>query len=108
MSVLSESGFDRDCLALTLNRVAASSSFPRGELEKLLGVPVDSMLPECRRDFEDSFLKGKRLGESRKFQKHMAQLAARIAGAEAAKDSQTPKSRFSFLPGVLRRATTGI
>ena len=108
VSALLESGFDRDCLALTLNRVATSSSFPQGELEKLLGVPVDSMLPECRRDFEDSFLKGKRLGESRKFQKHMVQLAARIAGGEAAKDPQTPKPRFSFLPGVLRRAATGI
>jgi Flp pilus assembly CpaE family ATPase len=108
VGVLSEAGFDWDCLALTLNQVATASSFPRDELEKLLGVPVDSMLPECRRDFEDSFLKGKRLGESRKFQKHMAQLAARIAGAEVAKDTHTPKPRFSFLPGVLRRATTGI
>jgi Flp pilus assembly CpaE family ATPase len=107
VGALSEAGFDRECLALTLNQVAPSS-FPGGELEKLLGVPIDTMLPECRRDFEDSLLNGKRLGESRKFQKHMAQLAARIAGVGVAKDTQTPKPRFSFLPGVLRRATTGI
>jgi Flp pilus assembly CpaE family ATPase len=108
VGALSEAGFDRDCLALTLNQVATSSSLPRGELEKLLGLPIDTMLPECRRDFEDSFQNGKRLGESRKFQKHMAQLAARIAGVGVAKDTQTPKPRFSFLPGVFRRATTGI
>jgi Flp pilus assembly CpaE family ATPase len=108
VGALSEAGFDRDCLVLTLNQVATSSSLPRGELEKLLGVSIDTMLPECRRDFEESFQNGKRLGESRKFQKHMAQLAARIAGVGAAKDTQTPKPRFSFLPGVLRRATTGI
>lgn len=108
VGALSEAGFDRDCLALTLNRVVTTSSFSGGELEKLLGVPIDTMLPECRRDFEDSFLKGKRLGESRKFQKHVAQLAARIAGVGVAKDTQTPRPRFSFLPGVLRRATTGI
>jgi Flp pilus assembly CpaE family ATPase len=108
VAALSEAGFDRDCLALTLNQVAPSSSLPRGELEKLLGVPIDTMLPECHRDFEDSFQNGKRLGESRKFQKHMAQLAASIAGVGAAKDTQTPKPRFSFLPGVFRRAPTGI
>ena len=108
VGALSEAEFDRDGLALTLNQVATASSFPRDELEKLLGMPIDTMLPECRRDFEESFLKGKRLGESRKFQKHMAQLAARIAGVEVDKDAQTPKPRFSFLPGVLRRAATGI
>lgn len=107
MGALFEAGFDRDCLALILNQVAAPSSFRGGELEKLLGVPIDTMLPECRRDFEDSFLNGKRLGESKKFQKHMAQLAARIAGVGVAKDTQTPKPGFSFLPGVLRRAATG-
>jgi hypothetical protein len=64
------------------------------------------MLPECRKDFEVSFQNGKRLGQSRTFQKHIAQLAAAIAGV--AKDTQTPKPRFSFLPGALRRATTGI
>jgi Flp pilus assembly CpaE family ATPase len=108
VGALSEAGFDRDCLALTLNQVANPSSFPSGELEKLLGVPVDSMLPECRRDFEESIENGKRLGESRKFQKHMAQLAARIAGVAVDKDAPTPKHRFSFLPGVLRRAPTGV
>ena len=104
VSLLSDAGFDRDCLALTLNQVAASSSVPRGEIEKLLGVRIDTMLPECRQDFEGSFLSGKRLGESRKFQKHMAQLAAGIAGVKI----QAPKPLFSFLPGALRRAPTGI
>ena len=103
--VLLEAGFDRDCLALTLNLVPATS-FTGPELEKLLGVSVDSMLPECRRDFEDSVLNGKRLGESRKFQKQVAHLAARIAGVDT--DVPAPKPRFSFLPGALRRATTGI
>jgi Flp pilus assembly CpaE family ATPase len=107
VSVLYESGsFDRDCLALTLNQVPPSS-FTEGQLEKLLGAPVHAMLPECRRDFESSFLDGKRLGESRKFQKCMAQLAARIAGVEVDKGTQAPKSRFPFFSGALRSASTG-
>jgi len=68
---------------------------------------VDSMVPECRPDFQESFQKGKRLGESRKFQEHMARMAAKIAGVEVEKDTQAQKPRFSFLPGGLRRAATG-
>ena len=105
-SVLFEAEFDRDCLALTLNQVPPSA-FTESQLEKLLGAPVHAMLPECRRDFEGSFLDGKRLGESRKFQKHMAQLAARIAGGEVEKGTQAPKPRFPFFSGVLRSASTG-
>ena len=107
VDVLCETGFDRECLALTLNHVAAPASFSRGELEELVGLPVDSMVPECRPDFQESFQKGKRLGESRKFQEHMARMAAKIAGVEVEKDTQAQKPRFSFLPGGLRRAATG-
>ena len=108
VDVLSEAGFDRERLALALNQVNASSSLSRGELEELVGVSVESMLTECRRDFEDGFQNGKRLGESREFQKQVAQMAARIAGVEVEKDTEAPKPRFSFLPGVFRRAATGI
>jgi pilus assembly protein CpaE len=104
VSVLSDAGFDRDSLAVTLNQVAAPSSLPRADLEELLGVRIDTILPDCREDFEASYVNGKRLGESRKFQKHLSQLAARIAGIQI----QEPKALFSFLPGVLRRAPTTI
>jgi Flp pilus assembly CpaE family ATPase len=104
VGVLSDAGFDRDSLAVTLNQVAAPSSLPRADLEKLLGVRIDTILPACREDFEASSMNGKRLGESRNLQKHLAQLAARIAGMQI----QEPKALFSFLPGVLRRAPTTI
>ena len=104
-SALVQAGFDRNLLALVLNQAPARSLLSNDELERFLGSPVDAMLPECRKDFEDSFQNGKRLGESGKFQKHIAQLAAGIAGA--GKDTPAPKPRFSFLPGALRRAATG-
>jgi Flp pilus assembly CpaE family ATPase len=104
-AALLQTGFDRDLLALILNLAPARPLLSSGELERFLGAPVEAMLPECRKDFEVSFQNGKRLGESRKFQNHIAQLAAGIAGV--GKDTQTPKPRFSFLPGALRRATTG-
>ena len=105
-AALLQTGFDRDLLALILNQAPARSLLSNSEFEKFLGAAVEAMLPECRKDFEESFQNGKRLGESRKFQNHIAQLAAGIAGV--AKDTQAPKPRFSFLPGALRRATTGV
>jgi Flp pilus assembly CpaE family ATPase len=104
-SALVQAGFDRNLMALILNQAPARSLLSNDELERFLGSPVDALLPECRKDFEDSFQNGKRLGESGKFQKHIAQLAAGIAGA--GKDTPAPKPRFSFLPGALRRAATG-
>jgi Flp pilus assembly CpaE family ATPase len=104
-TALVQAGFDRNLLALILNQAPARTLLSNEELEKFLGSPVEATLPECRKDFEDSFQNGKRLGESGKFQKHIAQLAAGIAGE--GKDSQAPKPRFSFLPGALRRAATG-
>ena len=101
---LCQGGFDRDKLRLVLNQTPNPPAFSIGELEKILGVRVEVTLPEARKDFADASRDGKRLGESRAFQKHVAQFAASIAGVE--KNTQSPKSRFSFLPGALRRATT--
>ena len=107
-SALLQNGFRRDALALVLNQAPALSQSFNGEFEKFLGVPVEAVLPECRKDFEASIQNGKRLGESRKFQNHIAQLAAGIAGVRVGKDTQAPKPGFSFLAGALRRATTGV
>ena len=104
-TALVQAGFNRNLLALILNQAPARTFLSNDELERFLGSPVEATLPECRKDFEDSFQNGKRLGESGKFQKNIAQLVAGIAGE--GKDSQAPKPRFSFLPGALRRAATG-
>ena len=107
-AALLQAGFQRDLLALILNQAPALSLSLNGEFEKALGVPVEAVLPECRKDFEASFRNGKRLGESRKFQNHIAQLAAGIVGAGVGTGTQAPKPGFSFLAGALRRARTGL
>jgi Flp pilus assembly CpaE family ATPase len=106
VKALFELGFDKDRLALVLNRAPARPGFSQRELEKLLGVSVAAILPDCGQDFEESMENGKRLGESRKFQKHLAQFAAGIAGAGKPADTPAPKRKFPFLSGVLRSATT--
>jgi Flp pilus assembly CpaE family ATPase len=103
---LGQAGFGSDQFALVLNQASDRPTFSDRELEKILGVRVEVTLPEARKDFSHASLEGKRLGESRTFQQHIARFAARIAGVE--KDTQTPKPRFSFLPGVLRGAETRV
>ena len=103
-NAMCQAGFDRDRLPLVLNQTPKSPGFAIRELEKVLGLRVEIMLPESRGDFANAALDGKRLGESRPFQKHVAEFAASIAGVK--QDIQPPKTLFSFLPGALRRATT--
>ena len=99
-AALLQTGFRRDSLSLILNQTPAKSLLSAAEFEQFLGAPVAAVLPECHKDFEDSFQNGKRLGESRKLQNHIARLVAGIAGV--GKDTPAPKSLFSFLPEALR------
>lgn len=103
IGALVQAGFDRDRLALIINRTPNRPCLSKQELEKLLGVRVGPMLPECP-DLLDN-LDGKRLGESRKFQKHVSELAAGIAGV--AHDEPPKKSRIPFLSGAFRSARVG-
>lgn len=104
-NTLCEAGLARDRLALILNQASKLPTLSSREVEKSLGLRVEMVLPECRRDFETAALDGDLLGNSRSFQKSIAQLAARIVGAER-KDVPLPKPHFSFLTGAFRGATT--
>ena len=99
-----EAGVESNRLSLILNQVPARPLFSEGDLEKLLAVPVEAMLPECRQDFATSLQNGKRLGESRKFQKHVAELAAGIAGV-VGKEAPATKNFLPLLIGAFRGAT---
>jgi len=113
IGTLAQAGFDRDQLALIINPTTVPPYLSRLELEKLLGVRVEMMLPECRQEFENSSQLGKRLGEGRNFQKHMAQLTAGIVGPGAAvtvgpgNDPPAKKNRFPFLMRAFRHAPAG-
>jgi Flp pilus assembly CpaE family ATPase len=103
---LRQAGFKPDQLGLLLNQAPPRPAFTDRELEKLLGVQVEAVLPEACKDFTHASLEGKRLGESRPFQQQVAQFAARIVDPE--NHTPPPKPRFSFLPEALRRATAAI
>jgi len=101
---LAEAGIDPDRFAMLLNQAPRPRSFSTRELEKILGVRVAAMLPEARQDFADATLDGKRLGESRGFQKHITELATEISGVE--RRPPDTKIHIPFLRGALHNATT--
>lgn len=105
IGALVNAGVDRDSLGLIFNQTPAHPTLSRPELEKLLAVRVEAMLPECHQDFVDSMLREKRLGESRKFQKQVAHLVAGNTGVT--KNEPTKKDRPSFLMRAFRNATVG-
>jgi Flp pilus assembly CpaE family ATPase len=94
---LSQSRSSAGSPRLILNLGSKPTAFGSGDLEKLLGVKVEAMLPEVRRDFSESYLDGKRLPESRAFQKQIAEFAGSVAGTQ--KETQVRKARLSFLSG---------
>jgi Flp pilus assembly CpaE family ATPase len=95
---------DSDRFAMIVNQAPRRRSFSSAELEQVLGTRVAAMLPEAREDFMDSALDGKRLGESRSFQKQIEGLAAVISGVKNTPPDAKPW--FPFLRGSLRHVTT--
>jgi Flp pilus assembly CpaE family ATPase len=94
---LLDAGFTGSGISVILNRVPTFASFSASELEKIIGLRVANMLPDCGKDFGDPSINGKRLGENRALQKHVSQIAAEIAGVECVNnDEETPLLRRLF------------
>ena len=99
---LREAGFGGNSLQVILNQVPWRLGFSPAELQEILGAPVDAMLPESRPGLLGANSEGGVLTEGRDFQKHIARMAAGIAGLE---EDVSAKGPLSFLAGVLRHAT---
>jgi Flp pilus assembly CpaE family ATPase len=94
---LADGGFAGSGLSVIMNRVSAFSGFSASEFQKVIGLRVSNMLPECGREFGDPSANGKRLGENRTLQKHVSQIAAEITGVECINnDEETPLLRRLF------------
>ena len=101
-NALLEAGIDAGRVKLVLNQTPKRHGFTSRDLEKILGLRVETMMPEARQDFAAAALDGKLLGEGRAFQNSVSEFAARIAGVEQA--SPEPKARIPFFQGALRSA----
>jgi pilus assembly protein CpaE len=65
---------------LAINRAPKVPELSQAELEKLVNLPVETMLPECQRQFKEAMSAEYRLGHSRQFSAQIATLASKLLG----------------------------
>jgi len=91
---LHEAGIERGRIRLTVNRSPKKPALSEPEIENLVNVPVEEMLPECDSTFKAHYSSGNVLGSSRTFQAHIARLATKLAGVKTAEGAD--KGRFGL------------
>jgi len=89
---LLDSGYGRARLNLVLNRVPKNPDVTPDELEKLLGLPVYSMLPDDYASVYEAYAEGQLIPSNSNLGKQLARLAGRIAGVP----EQAGKKKFSL------------
>lgn len=90
---LLDSGYSQERLRLLLNRVPKAPDVMPGELEGLLGIPVFSMLPDDHGAIYEAYAEGQLLPASSYLGRHLAKLAASIAGIQ---EQPQGKKKFSI------------
>ena len=92
VQTLLDSGYGKNRIRLILNRVPKRVDVTPEELEKMLGVPIHSMLPNDFPELYDCYAEGRLLARNSNLGKHMARVAAKLAGIE----DEQPKRKFPF------------
>ena len=92
VQTLLDSGYGKNRLRLVLNRVPKRVDVTPDELEKMLGLPTFSMLPNDYPELYDCYSEGKLLPRNSNLGGHIARLAAKVAGVSA----EPQKKKFSL------------
>lgn len=93
VELLLDVGYGRDRLNLVVNRVSAQRDIEPADVEKLLGLPVTSVLPDDSAALREAYPEGKLLSANSKLYQHLARLARRMAGLS---EEQQQKKKFLF------------
>jgi hypothetical protein len=94
---LQELGIHDGRVRLAINRAPKTPALSQIEIEKLVNIPVDAILPECEAQFQEGLSAKHLLGQSRQFLTQLAPLARKLAGI---KEINKDKKLF----GLFRRA----
>ena len=78
---------------LLINRVPKAPDVTSEELQRLLGIPIHSMLPDDYVSIYEAYAEGQLLPANTNLGKHLARLAAAIVGIP----EQTTKKKSSIL-----------
>ena len=93
VQTLLDSGYSKSRLRLILNRVPKRMDITTQELEKMLGVPVQGMLPDDAPALYECYAEGRLLPRTGELGRHVARIAAKLAGLE---EDPNLKRKFSL------------
>ena len=82
---LTEAGLNRSRIHLIVTQTPKNPDLSPEELGKMVGLPVDAVLPECRSELWEAYTSGKLLNAKSNFRVQIGRLAERVAGLEAKK-----------------------
>ena len=92
IQTLLDSGYGKNKIRLILNRSPKRLDITPGELEKMLGVPIFSMIPNDYPELYETYAEGRMLNRNSDLGKQIARLAIKLAGLEVAEK----KKRFAL------------
>ena len=93
IQTLLDSGYGKQRVRLILNRSPKRLDITVGELEKMLGVPIFSMVPNDYPELYETYAEGRILNRTSELGKHMTKLAQKLTGIE---EEKPQKKRFGL------------
>lgn len=99
LGALQNQGVERDQMRLVLNRVDHSQPLSGSELNRIFGLEVYAMLPDCSDELHDASVRRALPSEGGNFRKHAVSLSRKLAGLPEAK----PKRAFSPIRSLTHR-----
>jgi pilus assembly protein CpaE len=93
IQTLLDSGYGKNRIRLILNRAPKRLDITPSELEKMLGVPIFSTIPNDYADLYETYAEGRMLNRGSELGKQIARLASKLAGME---EDKAAKKRFAL------------
>jgi pilus assembly protein CpaE len=94
IQTLLDSGYGKHKIRLILNRAPKRLDITPAELEKMLGVPIFSMIPNDYPELYETYAEGRMLNRNSDLGKQIARLAIKLASLEV--DEKSMKKRFAL------------
>ena len=95
VQMLLDSGYGKNRIRMVLNRAPKRLDIAAGELEKMLGVPIFSMIPNDYPELYETYAEGRLLNRNSELSREIAKFAWKLAGIEEDKQA-APKKRFGL------------
>jgi pilus assembly protein CpaE len=94
IQTLLDSGYGKNKIRLILNRAPKRLDITPAELEKMLGVPIFSMVPNDYPELYETYAEGRMLNRNSDLGKQIARLAIKLAALEI--EEKSTKKRFAL------------